>query len=190
MSSLVAALTRSSGIVAAVLAVVTLVTGTLFSARETGRRNRPAWWLDFHNGLGGLTLAAVSIHVAVSVLNTDFGVGVLDALLPGVASSNRAALAWGVVGTYTIAGAVLTTWPRRLRRPKLWRAIHISSTVGVALSLLHGYQMGTDAPRAAFKIGIVAVVAATSYALGVRGFDIMVRRRRAPNPSDSQPAPR
>lgn len=189
MSDLVAALARSSGIVAGVLAVVTLVTGALFSARETGQRVRPAWWLDFHNGLGGLTLVAVAVHVMVSILDTDFGVGVLDAFIPGVASTNRGALAWGVIATYSIAGAVLTTWPRRLRRPRLWRTIHVGSVAGVVLALFHGYEMGTDAPRAAFKVGLVAVAATASYALGVRAFDVMVRRRRAVA-DDSQPAPR
>ncbi|MCU1502811.1 MAG: Ferric reductase like transrane component [Ilumatobacteraceae bacterium] len=189
MSNFVAALTRSSGIVAGILVAVTLVTGSLFSARETGRRIRPAWWLDLHNGLGGLTLVAVAVHVAASVFDADFGVGVLDVLIPGVASTSRGPLAWGVLATYAIAGAVLTTWPRRLRRPRLWRTIHVSSVAGVVLALIHGYQMGTDAPSAAFKIGLVAIAATASYALGVRAFDVLVRRRSTAS-GGSQPAPR
>jgi hypothetical protein len=188
VNSVVAALTRSTGIVAGVLAVITLITGSLFSARETGRRIRPAWWLDFHNGLGGLTLAAVAVHVLASLLDADVAVGVLDAVVPGVASTNRGALAWGVVATYAIAGAVLTTWPRRLRRPRLWRTVHVSSVAGVVLALLHGYQMGTDASRASFKVGLIAVAGSATYALGVRASDVVVRRRRTAR--DSQPAPR
>jgi DMSO/TMAO reductase YedYZ heme-binding membrane subunit len=188
VSNVVAALTRSSGIVAGILAVITIITGSLFSARETGRRMRPAWWLDFHNGLGGLTLVAVAVHVLASLLDTDFSVGVLDAAIPGVASTNRGALAWGVIATYAIAGAVLTTWPRRLRRPRLWRTIHVSSVAGVVLALVHAYQMGTDAPRAPFKVGLVAIAAIATYTLGVRAFDVVVRRRGAGR--DSQPAPR
>ena len=42
-------LTRATGIVATVLAVAALVFGFLFSARETGNRRRPNWWLDLHN---------------------------------------------------------------------------------------------------------------------------------------------
>jgi hypothetical protein len=188
VNSVVAALTRSSGIVAGFLAVITLITGSLFSGRETGRRIRPAWWLDFHNGLGGLTLAAVALHVLASLRDSDFGVRPLDAVVPWVASTNRGALAWGVVATYTIAGAVLTTWPRRLRRPRLWRTIHVSSVAGVVVALVHGYQMGTDAPRAAFRLALIAMAASASYALGVRAFDLVVRRRSTAR--DSQPAPR
>jgi hypothetical protein len=42
-------LTRSTGIVATLLAAAALVWGFLFSARATGRRLRPNWWLDLHN---------------------------------------------------------------------------------------------------------------------------------------------
>ena len=49
-------LTRSTGIVAAVLSVAALVWGLFFSARNTGTRLRPNWWLALHNWLGGLTV--------------------------------------------------------------------------------------------------------------------------------------
>ena len=52
-------LSRATGIVATVLAVAALVWGFLFSARETGNRFRPAWWLDLHNWLGG---SALDLH--------------------------------------------------------------------------------------------------------------------------------
>ncbi|MEY2565569.1 MAG: hypothetical protein QOE35_98, partial [Actinomycetota bacterium] len=44
-------LTRSSGLVATVLIVLSLAWGLLFSARATGNRRRPNWWLDLHNFL-------------------------------------------------------------------------------------------------------------------------------------------
>ena len=56
-------LSRATGIVAAVLAVAALAWGFLFSARETGTRDRPAWWLDLHNWLGGLALIFTIAHI-------------------------------------------------------------------------------------------------------------------------------
>ena len=55
-------LSRSSGIVAMVLIVAALVWGFFFSARATGTKRRPKWWLDLHNYLGGLAFAFVIIH--------------------------------------------------------------------------------------------------------------------------------
>lgn len=178
MNEFVPALTRASGIAAAVVSVVALASGFLFSARETGERRKPAWWLDLHNGLGGLALAAIAAHIAASVLDRNFAVGIAEVFIPGIASTNRWALAWGVLATYLFAGAVFTTWPRRLKDRRLWRLIHLGSTVGVALALVHGYQMGTDAGRILFQVGIVALVAPATYAVGVRAFDAVRLRLR------------
>ncbi len=171
MIDLIPALTRASGIVSAIASVAALASGFLFSARETGERRKPAWWLDFHNGLGGLALIAVVVHVVASVFDRNFAVGILEVFVPGIASTNRWALAWGVIATYLFAGTVFTTWPRRIRDRKLWRIIHLGSTVGVALALVHGYQMGSDAGRLLFQVGLVALVAPATYALGIRVFD-------------------
>jgi hypothetical protein len=175
MSDLAASLTRASGLVAAVVIAAALVSGFLFSARETGERRRPAWWLDLHQGLGGLALAASTVHVVASLLDAGAGVGLAEVLIPGVATSQRLALTWGVLGLYLLAGAVFTTWPRRLGNRRLWRWIHLASTVGMGLALVHGYQMGSDASELAFQVGLVAVAAPAAYALTLRAVDAAVR---------------
>jgi hypothetical protein len=176
VNDLAGALTRASGLVAAVVCAVGLVSGFLFSARETGERRRPAWWLDLHQGLGGLGLVAVAVHIVVSLLDSGAGVGVADALVPGVAPIQRWALGWGVIGAYLIAGAVLTTWPRRIANRRLWRGIHLASTLGMVLALVHGYQMGTDATRLLFRVGLLALAAPMTYAVAVRTTDALLRR--------------
>ena len=93
-------------------------------------------------------MIAVVVHVVVSVLDSSADVGVAEALVPGVATVNRLALTWGVLGLYLIAGAVLTTWPRRLANRSLWRWVHLASTLGMVVAMVHGYEMGTDARRA------------------------------------------
>ena len=91
-------LTRSTGIVAAVLSVVALMWGLFFSSRNTGTRLKPNWWLALHNWLGGLTLAdrglavtqdhktwaAIGIFAAAVVL-ASFGLVHLPVALGGVA---------------------------------------------------------------------------------------------------------
>jgi hypothetical protein len=175
MSDLAGPLTRASGLVATVVLAVALVSGFLFSARETGARRRPAWWLDLHQGLGGLALAAIGVHVVASLLDSGAGVGIAEALVPGIATTDRMALTWGVLGLYLLAGAVFTTWPRRLANRRLWRVIHVGSTVGVVLALVHGYQMGTDASRLIVRVGLVALVAPITYAVVVRAVDVVMR---------------
>jgi sulfoxide reductase heme-binding subunit YedZ len=191
MSQLMWYLTRSTGIVATLLAAASLVWGFLFSARATGSKLRPNWWLDLHNWLGGLSLSFVGVHILVSLLYSDSGIGLVEVFVPGTASNGAWAIGWGVLATYLFALAVFTTWPKRLRNRRWWRIAHLGSVVGMGLALLHAYQSGTDASRTAFRVGIVVVSAIMTYALGLRLFSYLGRRRggrpaKGPAEHDSQ----
>jgi hypothetical protein len=166
-----AEITRATGLVSGVVLVVTLVSGFLFSARETGTKRKPAWWLDFHNGLGGVATVALVVHIVAAVYDRDQSIGVARVFIPFIATTYRWPVTWGVIAMYLFAGTVFSTWPWRLRNRRRWRIIHLSSTVGVALALLHGEQMGTDAGRLLFEVGLVMLVAPAVYGLSVRGFD-------------------
>lgn len=165
-------LTRSTGIVATVLAVVAVGSGLLFSARETGTRRRPNWWLDLHNWLGGLALVFTAVHLLTAYLDDDLGLHIVDVFVPGVADSDAWAIGWGVLAFYLLAIAVFTTWPRRRFARPVWRAIHLGSVAGTALAMLHAYQMGTDAARLAFKGGLIVATALGTYTVGVRLFGL------------------
>lgn len=170
-------LSRATGIVAAVLAVAALGWGFLFSARATGDRRRPNWWLDLHNWLGGAALVFTVIHIVTSYLNRDAGLAIAELFVPGIASSERLALAWGVIGTYLFVTAVLTSWPRRMFSRRTWRIIHLGSVVGVALAFVHAYQMGTEASGRSFRIALLLLVASGTYTLGIRLFGVVAKQR-------------
>jgi methionine sulfoxide reductase heme-binding subunit len=169
-------LTRATGIVAAVLIATAVVSGFLFSGRETGTRRRPNWWLDLHNMLGGLALIFTLVHIVASLLDSDLGIGIADVLVPGIASLDRWPLAWGVIATYLVATAVLTSWPKRRFRRRTWRIVHLGSVLGFALVLVHTLQLGTDASTVWLRTGLVFVVAVAAYSLGVRVFGLVLQR--------------
>ena len=161
-------LTRSTGIVATALAVASLVLGLFFSARNTGPKRTPAWWLDLHNYLGGLALVFTGAHVVASVLDPNSGIGVVQALVPGTADAASWAVTWGVLATYTFVIAVFTSWPKRRFSRRVWRWLHVTSVAGVALAGWHGYQLGSDATTAIFEGGLVVCAAFGTYALALR----------------------
>src|SRR3954471_22920371 len=101
-------LSRATGVVATILAVAALVMGLFFSARNTGRRLRPAWWLDLHNWLGGLTLVFTIVHVVAIFADSDAGIGVAQVFIPGTASTSSWAVTWGVLAMYVFAIVTLT----------------------------------------------------------------------------------
>lgn len=171
-------LTKGSGIVATILIVAALVWGFLFSARDTGKRLRPAWWLDLHNWLGGLALTFTGIHVAASFFDTSSGIGLVQVVIPGTAELDGWAIGWGVIATYLLAIVVFTTWPRRLGNRRWWRILHLTSVVATALALLHSYQSGSDSGRLVFQIGMLVSVAVATYALGIRLMSIDLGKGR------------
>jgi predicted ferric reductase len=174
-------LSRSTGIVAAALSIGALAWGFLFSARATGNRRRPNWWLDLHNWLGGAALVATAAHIVAAYLTTDAGLSLADLFVPGVASSDRLAVAWGVIATYLFATTVFTSWPKRRFSRRTWRIIHLSSVVGVALGLVHAYQMGTEASGRPFRIAMLLMVAIGTYGLSIRLLDVGVNLRSRSN---------
>ena len=177
MNDLMWYLTRSTGIVATVLAVAALVWGFFFSARETGTRRRPNWWLDLHNWLGGAAFVFTLLHLGTAYVDRDLALGLLDLFVPGVASTDRFAIALGVLAAWTIGAAVLTSWPRRRFSRRTWRIVHLTSVAGTALAMVHAVQLGTDTGSRIAQAATVALAAVGSYALFLRLFGLRARAR-------------
>lgn len=171
-------LTRATGIVATVLAVAALVWGLFFSARNTGNRRKPNWWLDLHNYLGGLALVFTAAHILAALLDSSSGIAILQVLVPGTADSSTWAITWGVVATYLFALTVFTSWPKRRFSRRVWRIVHLTSVFGVIVAIIHAFQLGTDASTRLFQASVLGLVAVGSYALALRLFGV-IRRARA-----------
>lgn len=170
-------LTRSTGVVATVLAVAALVWGFFFSARATGDRRRPNWWLDLHNWLGGSALMFTGLHIATAYLDRDLALSLASLFVPGVAERDRLAITWGVIAAWTFTIAVFTSWPRRCGSRRTWRILHLGSVAGTALAIVHAIQIGTDTRALAAEIVALLIVAIGVYALGVRVFGLLLRSR-------------
>lgn len=161
-------LSRATGIVATLLAVGSLVFGLFFSARNTGKRRAAAWWLDLHNYLGGLALVFTGAHVLAALLDPGSGIGVVQAIVPGTASTAAWAVTWGVLAAYAFTFTVLTSWPRRRFSRRTWRIIHLTSVGGIALGGLHAVQLGSDALEVALEATLLACTAVAVYAVTLR----------------------
>jgi predicted ferric reductase len=173
-------LTRASGIVATVLMLASLAWGLLFSARETGKRLRPAWWLDLHNGLGGMALIFTGLHLVTAFADSDLGISLSTVFVPGASSSQTAAFTWGVLAFYGMAVAVLTSWPRKLFKRRTWRMVHLLSVPATVFACMHAYQIGSDASTTAFRLLLWILIGATVYPLALRLFGLVAGRSRSP----------
>ena len=177
MSNAAYFLTRSSGIVALLLLVGSLLWGFIFSSRATGKRLRPNWWLDLHNYLGGLALVFTLVHILASLVDENASITVVRVLAPAASGDQRWAITWGVVSTYALVAVVFTSWPKRMTNRRLWRLIHVASVPATLLAFVHAVQTGSDASRAPFQILILLAAAIGTYGLGLRLSTLRPNRR-------------
>jgi methionine sulfoxide reductase heme-binding subunit len=174
--------TRATGIVATVLLGLSLVWGLTFSSRETGKRLKPNWWLDLHNMLGGLTLAFTVAHVVAVVVDPDAGFNVAQALVPGQATDQAMAIAYGVVAAYLLVVVVATSWPRLRFRRRVWRMLHLVSIPAGVLTVLHALQAGSDGQTRGLQLLLAVLGGAFFYPAVLRVLHVR-RRTKHPLPS-------
>ncbi len=171
-------LSRATGIVAAVLAVASLVWGLFFSSRNTGTRLKPNWWLALHNWLGGLALAFIGLHMLVSFLDTNRGLAFLDLFVPS--GKVGWAIGWGVVSAWLFAIVVLPSVARVRRRlpRKAWHVVHLLSIPALILTFVHAYQSGSDSGSSVFTKALALLIGICMYPITVRLIGLAQARRR------------
>ena len=177
MDELLSALSRSTGIVATVLLVLALAGGFLFSARATGRRRRPAWWLDLHNWLGGMAFAFTIAHIAATVLDRTSGIGVVQTLVPMTATGWAWGITWGVLATYIFAAVVFTSWPGKRLSRRTWLAVHLLSAPATVMAAAHAWMVGSSRHGRWFPALLATLAGLGVYPAVLRLAGLPARRR-------------
>ena len=95
-------LARGAGLTSWALAAATLVWGLLLSTRLFARWPRPAWRLDIHRALGGLTVAFVGVHMVGLFADGYVHFGPAQLLIPLASAWRPGAVAWGIVAFYLL----------------------------------------------------------------------------------------
>ncbi len=172
-------LTRATGIVAAVLAVASLVWGLFFSSRNTGSRLKPNWWLALHNWLGGLTLGFLGAHMFFSLVDSTRAIGFVDLFVPS--SKVGWAIGWGVVAAWLFALVVLPSVARVRRRlpRKAWHMVHLLSVPAIALTAVHAYKSGSDSASQYFTRVLAVLIGVCVYPISIRLIGVAQARRAA-----------
>ncbi|MDA2994269.1 MAG: ferric reductase-like transmembrane domain-containing protein [Actinomycetota bacterium] len=165
-------LSRSTGIVALVLLVLSFTWGILLSTRALREVDRPAWLLATHSWLSGTSLAMVVIHVISLMLDEWVRFTVRDVLVPGSATwqgASRTAeigTAIGVYGFYLLLLVQMTSLFRKRISRRVWLGIHRASFPLVFGLLLHAGWAGTDTSNRVYQAGAI-VMAMTAGAASV-----------------------
>lgn len=176
---------RASGIVGWLVLTATVLWGILTPAKLSDKQ-RPAWFLDLHRWLAGLTIGFVAIHLVALVADSYIEFGLIDLFVPFASEWKPFPVALGVLATWILIIVQATSLAMKRLPRSVWRKIHLTSYLAFFLTSLHGTLAGTDASNVLYQVtsalALVAVIFATL-------FRILTRRKRV-SPSAEKPAQR
>ncbi len=172
-------LARSGGVVALVLAAASVIWGLLLSSRFLTGGPKPAWLLDLHKFLGGLTLAFTAIHMGALFADSFVQFSLADLLIPFRSTWKPAEVAAGVVAFWLLlAVQVSSSMMNRIPR-QFWKWIHLASYPMLGLGLAHGITAGTDAGSLWYRLGSGGIIGLVTFLTAWRTWKVPARGRRS-----------
>lgn len=179
-------LTRASGIVAWLMLTASVIWGIVLSTKAFPESRRPAWLLDLHRWLGGLTVSFVVIHLAALVTDSYVHFDLVDLLVPFASSWKPLAVALGVVAMWLLVAVEATSLAMRRLPRRVWRWIHFSSYAVFLLASLHAAFAGSDRSAWLYQVTAAASIVAVAWATVYR----LTHRRPPPRtPRTERPLP-
>lgn len=145
-------LSRSSGIIALVLLVLSVVWGVLLATRALKPHDRPAWLLDLHKWLGGTALGMTGLHMLGLSLDGYIDYGFTELFVPGASEFRPLAVAIGILSFYVMIAVQATSYMRRWLSKPMWHAVHVLSYGLVWGAAIHAGMAGTDTVNRAYQV--------------------------------------
>jgi methionine sulfoxide reductase heme-binding subunit len=137
-------ITRSSGIVAWVLATASILWGFTLSSRLVRKRGVPAWLLALHRYLSTLAIVFTVIHMLGLIADNYVYFGWKELLIPMATTWRPGPTAWGIVAFYILVAVEITSLLMRKLPRKVWHTIHLTSIFMFVAGTIHGFQSGAD----------------------------------------------
>ena len=161
-------LSRSSGIIALVLLVLSMVWGVLLATRALQPHDRPAWLLDLHKWLGGTALAMTGLHLLGLFLDGYIDYGFTELFVPGASEFRPLAVAIGILSFYVMVAVQATSYMRRWLSKRVWHGIHVLSYALVWGAAIHAGMAGTDTVNRAYQVLALVLTMIAVAAIVVR----------------------
>ena len=143
----------------------------------------PRWRVaDLHQFTGTLGLGLLGMHVAVLVGLQQQPFSIPDMLVPFARQINPIPPLLGISAVYVMLLVVAISRARRRVGARIWRAVHLLSFAGFALSLVHARLAGPDSTAGwlrAMYVGTVVILACLTIGRVVR----VANRQRVSEPA-------
>jgi len=154
-------LTRASGLIAAVLMVVLLLSGVGLLTGFTYRFLEPLIAWSAHRAVGIAFTVSVMVHIFSLIFDKFVGFSILDLLVPFKSGYQPATIAGyklgsfymalGILAMYLIIAIVVTSLLWVNKKQRIWHLVHFTSYAVVAMVFFHGMFMGTDLKQGFYR---------------------------------------
>jgi methionine sulfoxide reductase heme-binding subunit len=155
-------LTRASGLIAAVLLVILIVSGVGLLTGGTFRFLEPLVAWAAHRAMGIAFGVAVLIHVFSLLFDKFVGFTFADLLVPLITNYKPLTIAGhylgsvymalGTIAFYCVIAVVVTSLTLINKKPRPWKLVHFLSYMILALTFVHGLFLGTDLSGGIFRL--------------------------------------
>lgn len=156
-------ISRATGVLALVLASLSVIWGLLVSSRYMAGVVAGAGLARMHSFLGGLTVIFSLIHVGALWFDSFVEFSVVDLLVPFASSWNPVATALGIMAFWLLIAVQATSLMMKRLPRKLWKAVHGSSYLLILGGMAHGIMAGTDAGTTWFRLGAGGLVGLITF---------------------------
>lgn len=177
--------TRASGLIAWLALTASVLWGVVLSTKAFPRRRRPAWLLDLHRWLGGLTVAFVAIHLVALLADSYVEFDLIDLVVPFASDWEPAAIAFGVIALWFLVAIEATSLAMRRLPKSIWRGVHLTGYAVFWLVSIHAALAGTDPSHRLYQVTAVASIVAVAWATMYR----VANRRAVTRPAEPAPPP-
>jgi len=179
--------TRASGMVAWLMLTASVIWGIVLSTKAFPEQRRPAWLLDLHRWLGGLTMAFLGLHLGSLVADNYTHFGLADLTVPYASTWKPGAVALGVLAAWVLVAVECTSLAMKRLPRRFWRFVHLTSYGAFWLTSLHAAFAGTDRAAPLYRATAASSVIAIVWSLVYRVLHRKPARPGAPRGRSSLP---
>lgn len=182
-------LSRASGVVALVLAAISVGLGLAMAMRAAKGPGAMARLRQVHEATALAALIFIAAHGLALLGDSYLRPGLSGIAIPFVMSHKPLWTGLGIVGGWLAALLGLTFYVRRWIGPRLWRKMHRWTLAVYALAVVHTLGAGTDARSFWLLVILIATAAPLAVMAAIRLLPSDEpargrRRRRIPLPSE------
>lgn len=145
-------LTRASGLIAYLFLWVSVSIGLLQSTGGLQGLSAPVANIGLHEDFSLWSISAAVFHAAILLFDRYVLFRLSELLVPFRSEFQPVWTGLGTIALYIVLLSAASTYLRHRLPPRIWRALHLSSLLGLLFALVHGVMAGTDTalPTVAF----------------------------------------